>query len=117
MSARGTVPLFTRSLSVITKIIMLAHSKLKAVFAGAGLAMMSEPSVISAVLSITEKPDSEVKLLYLGTATYDLAQFREKQTAAFCDRGVTVEALQVYAKQETGKKYLLNPSATALAKL
>jgi len=33
------------------------------------------------------------------------------------EQAVTVEALQVYAKQETGKKYLLNPSATALAKL
>ena len=32
-------------------------------------------------------------------------------------QAVTVDALQVYAKQETGKKYLLNPQATATAKL
>ena len=33
------------------------------------------------------------------------------------EQAVTVEALQVYAKQETGKMYLLNPAATALAML
>jgi NADPH:quinone reductase-like Zn-dependent oxidoreductase len=33
------------------------------------------------------------------------------------DQAVTLPALQVYAKQETGKKYLLNPQATAIAKL
>lgn len=32
-------------------------------------------------------------------------------------QAVTVEALQVYAKQETGKKYLLNPQAVVMAKL
>jgi len=32
-------------------------------------------------------------------------------------QAVTLQALQVYAKQETGKKYLLNPQATAVSKL
>jgi NADPH2:quinone reductase len=32
-------------------------------------------------------------------------------------QAVTVDALQVYAKQETGKKYLLNPQTVELAKL
>lgn len=33
------------------------------------------------------------------------------------EQAVTLPALQVYAKQETGKKYLLNPQATGMAKL
>ena len=32
-------------------------------------------------------------------------------------QAVTVEALQVYAKQQTGKKYLLNPRVTTTGKL
>ena len=32
-------------------------------------------------------------------------------------QAVTVAALNVYGKQETGKKYLLNPQKTAVAKL
>jgi dipeptidase E len=74
----------------------MLHTKLRAVFAGAGLAMMGEPSVVSTVLSLTGKQDAhDVKMLYLGTATYDLPQFREKQTAAFSERGVTVTSLDV----------------------
>lgn len=73
----------------------MLHTKLRAVFAGAGLAMMGEPSVVSAVLSLTGKPENEIRMLYLGTATYDLPQFREKQTAAFSERGVTVTSLDV----------------------
>lgn len=32
-------------------------------------------------------------------------------------QAVTVEALQIYAKQQTGKKYLLNPHVTTAGKL
>lgn len=32
-------------------------------------------------------------------------------------QAVTVSALQVYAKQETGKKFLLNPQSVTIAKL
>lgn len=37
----------------------------------------------------------EVRVLYLGTATYDIAYFREKQTGRFADRGCKVFWLDV----------------------
>ena len=70
-------------------------SVLRAVFAGAGVAMMGEAPVVNAVLDITGKPAADTVLLYLGTATYDLASFRSKQTVAFEERGVQVTTLDV----------------------
>ena len=72
-----------------------AASALRAVFAGAGVAMMGEAPVVTAVLSLSGKPPSQQNLLYLGTATYDLPSFREKQTKGFAERGVRVTTLDV----------------------
>ena len=71
---------------------------IRAVLAGAGVAMMGEAKVVTAVLQLTKKPPSDVNLLYLGTATYDLASFRQKQTGAFADRGVSITTLDVACK-------------------
>ena len=57
--------------------------------------MMGEAPVVSAVLSLSGKPPSRTNLLYLGTATYDLPSFREKQTRGFAERGVRISTLDV----------------------
>ncbi|CAE7787999.1 CYC1, partial [Symbiodinium sp. CCMP2456] len=74
---------------------------IRAVLAGAGVAMMGEAPVVNAVLQLTQKQPSEVRLLYLGTATYDIASFRQKQTGAFADRGVVVNTLDVACRTPT----------------
>ena len=69
---------------------------LRGVFAGAGVAMMGEAAVVDAILTLASKAaPSDVNLVYLGTATYDLPKFREKQTAAFAKRGVKVSTIDV----------------------
>lgn len=68
---------------------------LRGVFAGAGVAMMGEPAVVNAVLGLAGKPAAEVRLLYLGTASYDLEAPRTKQLAGFEAAGVTVCSLDV----------------------
>ena len=76
----------------------ISPTALRAVFAGAGVAMMGEAPVVNAVLQCTQKTPAETTLLYLGTATYDIASFREKQTGAFANRGVAVRTLDVACK-------------------
>ena len=65
------------------------------------MAMMGEAPVVNAVLQLTQKQPSEVRLLYLGTATYDIASFRKKQTGAFADRGVVINTLDVACRTPT----------------
>ena len=79
----------------------IGTSAIRAVFAGAGVAMMGEAPVVEAVLSLTGKAPADIRLLYLGTATYDLESFRTKQTAAFAQRGVSVCSLDVACKTPT----------------
>ena len=54
---------------------------LRGLFAGAGSAMMSSSLVVDAVLELTTKAPRDVRLVYLGTASYDLDKFRTKQCA------------------------------------
>ena len=69
---------------------------LRGLFAGAGSAMMGSSLVVDAVLKLTGKPNaSDVTLVYLGTATYDLEKFRSKQCGTFMERGVDVRPFDV----------------------
>ena len=69
---------------------------LRGLFAGAGSAMMGSSLVVDAVLKLTGKPNaSDVTLVYLGTATYDLERFRSKQCGTFMERGVDVRPFDV----------------------
>jgi len=70
---------------------------LKAVLGGAGSALMGEPSIVDAVLRLAGKLQdaSSARLVYLGTATYDIPRFGAKQLSEFERRGVRVEALNV----------------------
>jgi dipeptidase E len=72
-----------------------AMNCIRGVFAGAGSAMFGEPAVVDAVLALAGKPAAAVNFVYLGTATYDLPKFREKQVREFEARGVTVTNLDV----------------------
>ena len=55
-----------------------AHG-VRAVLAGAGVAMMGEASVVTAVLQLTKKPPEEVRLLYLGRWDFSDLDFLSQQ--------------------------------------
>ena len=91
----------SRSQRLQAKMAAVGPPCIRAVLAGAGVAMMGEAPVVNAVLQLTQKQPSEVRLLYLGTATYDIASFRLKQTGAFADRGVVINTLDVACRTPT----------------
>lgn len=71
-------------------------------FAGSGSAALSEFSVCDYILDMTGKFSKStttlhepVRVVYLGTATYDLQGPREKQTHCFQSRGCDVVSLNV----------------------
>ena len=59
---------------------------------------MSNPYMAQAVVDLTQRPPKDVSLLYIGTASYDIAKFRDKQTNLFSKMGVNVESLNVANK-------------------
>ncbi len=61
---------------------------------GAGL---SEPGMAELVVELTGRPAAGLELLYLGTATYDRPEPRERQTARFADLGCRIARLDVAA--------------------
>mmetsp|Transcript_30349 Transcript_30349/g.46549 ORF Transcript_30349/g.46549 Transcript_30349/m.46549 type:complete len:344 (-) Transcript_30349:168-1199(-) len=70
----------------------------KGVFAGSGRDALSSLEVVNSILDLTEKNPSEVNVVYLGTATYDLPQPKEKQTFQFVKAGCNVQYLDVVEK-------------------
>jgi dipeptidase E len=74
----------------------------KGFFAGSGSAALSEASVCDKILQLTGKfssssstIESPVRVVYLGTATYDLPAPRDNQTRCFHARGCSVVSLDV----------------------
>jgi len=72
-------------------------NNMRGLFAGSGVEGLSNPLINEQILNLLPpgKKNDEVNVLYLGTATYDIALFREKQTARFADRGCRVSHLDV----------------------
>jgi dipeptidase E len=74
---------------------------LKGLFAGSGVEGLSNPLINAQILDLLpaekKKAMETVRVLYLGTATYDIAYFREKQTGRFVDKGCSVSSLDVAA--------------------
>ena len=68
---------------------------MRGVFAGSGNAFFGEAAAASLVLGLVGKPPPEVRLLYLGTAMYDLPKYKEAQTRRFSELGVAVDELQM----------------------
>jgi peptidase E len=63
------------------------------VAAGSGREGLAEPQIRDAIMSLSHKTTPSV--LYLGTATYDLAAPEEEQTGGFAEVGCSVTALNL----------------------
>ena len=63
--------------------------------AGSGLDMLSQPATVAEIIALTGKPAAQVRVLYLGTATYDDAAAQATQTRQFAKQGCAVAALAV----------------------
>ncbi|KAL9178688.1 hypothetical protein ACHAXT_003819 [Thalassiosira profunda] len=68
---------------------------LKGIFAGSGSAAMSNKHMARAVVELTRRDARDVNLLYIGTASYDIAKFRDRQTGMFSKMGCSVSSLDV----------------------
>ena len=68
---------------------------IRGVFAGAGADGMGEPSLAQAVVDLTGLPPEDIRVLYIGTATYDVSHYRERQTRQFTKMGCHVRSLNV----------------------
>lgn len=58
----------------------------RGVFVGSGSDGLNDPTVVSAVLDLVDKADSDTCLLYLGTASYDDHNSLQRQTEVFASR-------------------------------
>jgi dipeptidase E len=58
---------------------------------------MNDPRIVQAILNMIDnnKSPSDVQVLYLGTATYDIDGFYKRQTQRFVDAGCQVQPLKV----------------------
>lgn len=63
-------------------------------FGGSGSGLFSKSACCAAVVQLTGKPASDVTVLYLGTATYDIEQSKTTQTERFAEQGCTVTELK-----------------------
>lgn len=65
---------------------------------------MSNPLMNEQILDLLPPPKKRslgaVNVLYLGTATYDIRTFRDKQTARFRDHGCSITSLDVATTEE-----------------
>lgn len=95
------------------------HNKMKGAFLGSGTEGLSTPANVEQILRLLPSSkrgggsnssrsssssnndnnanhnNTSVKVLYLGTATYDLELFRDKKTRCFIEQGCDVKALNV----------------------
>ena len=69
------------------------NPQLKGLFAGSGSAAMNTNFICQAVVDLTRRQPQDLSLLYIGTATYDIDKYREKQTNVFANLGVQVDSL------------------------
>jgi hypothetical protein len=51
---------------------------------------MQQPEVCAAIIELTKKEPAAITVLYLGTATYDLAAPRHNQTIRLSEAGCTI---------------------------
>ena len=70
-----------------------APGPLRIVAAGSGREGLAKPQIRDAIIRLSHKPTPSV--LYLGTASYDLAAPEEEQTGRFVEVGCTVTALKL----------------------
>eukprot|EP00804_Cyclotella_cryptica_P022638 CCRYP_009498-RA/>CCRYP_009498-RA protein AED:0.03 eAED:0.03 QI:188/1/1/1/1/1/2/67/339 len=70
-------------------------SRVKGFFAGSANIPMSHPYFAQCVIELTERPPHDIIVLYIGTATYDIQEYRDIQTSAFFSLGCTIKSLDV----------------------
>ena len=66
---------------------------MRGVFAGAGSEGLQQRPIAEAIVQLTGKTASDVTVLYIGTATYDLAGPRENQTKLLAEMGCSITDL------------------------
>ena len=66
---------------------------MKGVFVGSGSEGLAQPRICEEIVSLTKKEASQVSVLYVGTATYDLPVPKESQTGGLKALGCTVTSL------------------------
>ena len=69
-------------------------SKVRGLFMGSG-GGLAEPGMAELVIELSGKEAAGLELLYLGTATYDAPEPRERQTVRFAELGCRVRPLDV----------------------
>ena len=65
---------------------------MRGLFAGSGSAALSDLAVVKEVVKLTGKK-ADIRVLYIGTATYDAAGAMQKQTSRFAELGCSVSSL------------------------
>ena len=70
-------------------------SPVRGVFVGSGSDGLQQPAVAKRCIDLTRKAAADVTVLYLGTATYDIAAGFDKQTVRFAELGCTVTKVDV----------------------
>lgn len=84
------------ALSGVQKTLSRSFASMRGVFVGSGSEGLQQPEVIDQIVSLTNKENSEdITVLYIGTATYDLAPPQHAQTHKFSERGCNVDSLTV----------------------
>ena len=99
----------SNNLASSTNMSTCIHPNLRGVFVGSGSDGMSQPQVSETILKLLpdKKADSSINVLYVGTATYDLAAFRERQTQCFVEKGCTISSLDVALKDDPNAPNLI----------
>jgi dipeptidase E len=72
-----------------------APEKLKGLFVGSGSDGLSEEWITKSILDLLDDKTKTPKVLYLGTATYDLPGPRYRQTHCFTEAGCDVTSLDI----------------------
>ena len=86
-------------------------SNLRGLFVGSGSDGMNELESAQAVLELVESPSSgPVRVVYVGTATYDLEGPRQRQTQRLAQQGCLIESLDIATTPLTlsGEKLIEN---------
>ncbi|CAM9451248.1 unnamed protein product [Ectocarpus fasciculatus] len=68
---------------------------MKGCFVGSGSEGLQQPEVCQQIMALTDKVPSDITVLYLGTATYDLPSPKHNQTVRFTEAGCKLSEIKV----------------------
>ena len=64
-------------------------------FVGSGSEGLQQPEVVQCIIDLTKKAAADIKIAYLGTATYDLEVPQKNQTGKFVEAGCQVQGVKL----------------------